>query len=155
MERQVLDRTESALLIWSRFPDIVYTDSGARFPRHFEQIHTLFETAWMNTVQQLPRDRPVLVTSDHGYIFLAHSIPRHPSEMRPVSDRFGNERYYRLAEGEAPLTHPDVKHFPSRRLECLLGRVTTYSTGAASSRLYRHGGLSLMEMLTPWLVLEP
>jgi hypothetical protein len=32
--------------------------------------------------------------------------------------------------------------------------VQTHSSGQASSKLYKHGGLSLMEMLTPWIVLE-
>lgn len=35
------------------------------------------------------------------------------------------------------------------------GRVQTHPPGPASARLYKHGGLSLMEMLTPWIVLEP
>jgi hypothetical protein len=30
------------------------------------------------------------------------------------------------------------------------GRVKTRSTGA-TARLYKHGGLYLMEMLTPWI----
>jgi hypothetical protein len=43
----------SSLLVWSSFPDITYNDSGARFESHFENIHTLFETAWMNIVQSI------------------------------------------------------------------------------------------------------
>jgi len=153
-DRQVLASGEPALLIWSRFPDALYQDSGARFAQHFDQIHTQFAAAWMNTVQQIPRGRPIVVTSDHGYIFLEHTAGRQRSEMQAVSQRFGNERFYRLNEGQDPLGHPDVPYFPSRRLECLRGRVTTFGQGEPANRLYRHGGLSLMEMLTPWLVLD-
>ncbi|MBN2391963.1 MAG: hypothetical protein JXR84_14640 [Anaerolineae bacterium] len=152
-ERQALSAGDRAMLLWSRFPDVVYADSGARFASHFEVIHAQFEPAWMNTVQQIPRERPVLVTSDHGYIFIKHTAPRARDELTMLSRRFGNERFYRLAEGEEPLEHPDVHVFPSRRLECLRGRVTTHSSGDTANLLYRHGGLSLMEMLTPWLVL--
>ena len=155
LERQGLASSEPAMLLWSHFPDSVYRDSGARFAQHFGQIHARFETAWMNTVQQVPRRRPILVTSDHGYIFLQYTTDRSRSDMQQVSRRFGNERFYCLGEDEQPLPHPDVQYFPSRRLECLRGRVTTYGQGEAANRLYRHGGLSLMEMLTPWLVLEP
>jgi hypothetical protein len=33
----------------------------------------------------------------------------------------------------------------------LKGRVRTASTGKAASLKYKHGGLSLMEMVTPWI----
>jgi hypothetical protein len=32
--------------------------------------------------------------------------------------------------------------------------VKTHSTGEAATKLYKHGGLSLMEMLTPWIKIE-
>jgi len=41
-----------------------------------------------------------------------------------------------------------------RRVAVSRGRVQTHPPGPAGSRLYKHGGLSLMEMLTPWIVLE-
>ena len=43
----------NALMIWSSFPDNTYKDSGAKFENHFENIHVRFETAWINTVQQI------------------------------------------------------------------------------------------------------
>jgi hypothetical protein len=153
-ERHLLTAEAPALLLWSRFPDVVYKDSGARFAEHFEEIHAQFETAWMNTVQQIPPGRPILVTSDHGYIFLEQTTPRTRFELSPLSQRFGNTRFHRLTPAEPPLNHPDVAHLTSRHLECLRGRVTTHSSGEGANKLYRHGGLSLMEMLTPWLVLQ-
>jgi hypothetical protein len=42
------------------------------------------------------------------------------------------------------------------RLAVLAGRGHNRPLGPSASRsVYRHGGLTLMEMLTPWLVLEP
>ena len=34
------------------------------------------------------------------------------------------------------------------------GRVQTHPRGEAARKLYKHGGLSLMKMLTPWVILE-
>jgi hypothetical protein len=36
----------------------------------------------------------------------------------------------------------------------LRGRIKNRPRGPSSNKVYRHGGLSLMEMLTPWIVLE-
>jgi len=47
---------------------------------------------------------------------------------------------------------PDTQ---SPGLAMIKGRVKTKSTGDAASRLYKHGGLSLMEMLVPWIEIEP
>jgi hypothetical protein len=41
------------------------------------------------------------------------------------------------------------------KVAMIKGRVKTKSTGDAASRLYKHGGLSLMEMLVPWIEIEP
>lgn len=50
--------------------------------------------------------------------------------------------------------HPDLAVFPHRRVAMVRGRVQTHPPGPAATRLYKHGGLSLMEMLTPWIVLD-
>lgn len=154
-QRHTLDRDAPSLLLWSAFPDQTYSDSGARFKEHFQEIHTLFELAWMNTVQQIPRGRKILVTSDHGYVFFGSnlSFARNNAAVRPLTQLMGGERFYRLDSGDVP-AHPDLAVLPHRGVAMIRGRVQTHSTGQASSKLYKHGGLSLMEMLTPWIVLE-
>jgi hypothetical protein len=42
----------------------------------------------------------------------------------------------------------------SRQIALIKGRVKTRSTGEAATKLNKHGGLSLMEMLTPWIEIE-
>jgi hypothetical protein len=154
-QRHTLDRDAQSLLLWSAFPDQTYTDSGARFKEHFQEIHTLFESAWMNTVQQIPRGRKILVTSDHGYVFFGSnlSFARNNSDVRPLAQLMGGERFHRLEAGDVP-THRDLAVLPHRGVAMIRGRVQTHPTGQASSKLYKHGGLSLMEMLTPWLVFQ-
>ena len=146
----------SALLVWSSFPDTTYRDSGAKFDSHFENIHAMLETAWMSTVQQIKGKRKIVITSDHGYIFFGAGMdfPRQPAEMRELNAYFGNDRYVFLTEKPAPPASDDVFIDSSRQVALIKGRVKTRSTGEAAAKLYKHGGLSLMEMLTPWIELE-
>lgn len=147
---------ESPLLVWSSFPDVTYKDSGAKFENHFENIHTLFETAWMNIVQSIKGEKRIIITSDHGYIFFGTGMdfPRSQPELRNLNAYFGNNRNISLGENPKPPESDDIWTDTSRNVALVKGRVRTRSTGEAASKLYRHGGLSLMEMITPWIELE-
>lgn len=155
MEQHRLDDSQ-ALLLWSAFPDNTYADSAARFPGLFEQVHLSLETAWRNTVMAVPPGRPMLVTSDHGYVYFGPgmSFLRSNDQVRPLNALLGGERYRGLDEAAQALGHPDLKVLPDRRLAMVRGRVQTHPPGPPGARLYKHGGLSLMEMLTPWIVIE-
>jgi hypothetical protein len=48
---------------------------------------------------------------------------------------------------------PDLTLLPHRSVAMIRRRVQTHPPRSATSHLYKHGGLSLMEMLTPWIVL--
>ena len=157
--REQLDTSAPALLIWSSFPDNTYKDSGARFAEHFGQLDGTLKAAWANTVQQIPSGRRILITSDHGYVFFgsSFSLPRKNEELVEITRRFAGQRSCRLQDGERPLDHPDVAVLSDptgKQVMMLRGRVQTHVPGEQSNRLYKHGGLSLMEMLTPWVVLE-
>ncbi len=155
-ERHQLDHDARAILLWSSFPDQTYADSGARFARHFEQIHNMLETAWQNTVQQIPKGRKVLITSDHGYVYFGAGLDfsRDRASLRSLSDFLGGERHRFLVGQESPPAHPDLSILEDKKLAILRGRVKPHFQGPASNKLYRHGGLSLMEMLVPWVVLQ-
>jgi len=144
------------LLVWSAFPDATYKDSGARFERHFENIHARFETAWINTVQAIKGKERIIITSDHGYIFFGTGMdfPRSQSEMKNLNAYFGNERNVSLKENLVCPVSDDLLVVQSQKVAMVKGRVRTRSTGEAARKLYRHGGLSLMEMITPWIELK-
>jgi len=146
----------TALLVWSAFPDLTYRDSGAKFDSHFENIHAMFETAWMNTVQRIKGKARIVITSDHGYIFFGAGMdfPRQQTEVKDLNAYFGNDRHVSLTEKPDPPVSDDVYRDSSRQVALIKGRVKTRSTGEAAAKLYKHGGLSLMEMLTPWIELE-
>jgi len=138
------DYERSPLLVWSSFPDVTYKDSGARFESHFENIHTLFETAWMNIVQSIKGKKRIIITSDHGYIFFGTAL----------NACFGNDRKVSLEQKPDIPVSDDIYICESQKTALIKGRVRTKSTGDAARKLYKHGGLSLMEMITPWIELE-
>lgn len=150
------DHPGTSLLIWSAFPDLTYRDSGAKFESHFENIHAMFETAWMNTVQRIKGKRKIVVTSDHGYIFFGAGLdfPRQPLELKELNAYFGNDRHASLSEKPDPPASDDVYIDAARQVALIKGRVKTRASGEAAAKLYKHGGLSLMEMITPWIELE-
>ncbi len=73
-------------------------------------------------------------------------------DPRPLTEYLGGERFGRISVKGPPPTHEDLAVYPD--LAVVRGRVPLHPPGPASTRLYKHGGLSLMEMLTPWLVFQ-
>jgi hypothetical protein len=144
------------LLLWSPFPDSTYRDTGAKFINHFENIHAFFENVWMNTVQQIKGKKRIVVTSDHGYVFFGTGMDflRSQAEIKALNEYFGNERWISLSKKPDPPASDDVYIDTLHKVAMIKGRVKTKSTGEAASKLYKHGGLSLMEMITPWIELE-
>jgi hypothetical protein len=155
-DRHALDRNARGLLLWSGFPDNTYQDSGARFSQHFDQIRKTMESAWKATVAAIPKGRRILVTSDHGYIFFGAglSFARDKDSLRPLTEYLGGERFGRISLKGPPPAHEDLAVYPGLDLAVVRGRVPLHPPGPASTKLYKHGGLSLMEMLTPWLVFQ-
>ncbi|TFH14331.1 MAG: hypothetical protein E4H02_10110 [Lentisphaerales bacterium] len=145
----------SSFLFWSAFPDVTYKNSDARFARHFSDMQALYDAAWKNTVMQVPRGRRIVVTSDHGYIFFGAGFEStRPSDACTVLDQDRNKRF---TEHEAMPSHegnPDLQIFPDERLAMVRGRLKNRPRGPSANLVYRHGGLSLMEMVVPWIVLE-
>jgi hypothetical protein len=154
-ERIAIEDTQEAVLLWARFPDMRFLDTHAATPELFDSIWDMLQTVWMRTVQALPTSRPVLVTSDHGYIFLGQGLSE--PKLNGVDKPLEGKRFREfLPDEELPQRKPGLWVDPARRLAVVAGRVHNRPQAPSpSNSLYRHGGLSLMEMLTPWLVLGP
>ena len=158
-QRTTLDSSAQAILIWSAFPDYRYKERDAKFPELFENLHNMMMTAWQNSVQTIVQDAPgrrILVTSDHGYFYLGSgcSFQWDNAAILPLSAYFGGERFARLSEKPNPPPHRGVATVSDRGVAMIRGRVQTHPRGEAARKLYKHGGMSLMEMLVPWLVIE-
>jgi len=141
------------LLLWSSFPDGTYKNFEARDASHFESIIKQFDVVWKNIILNIPKDYRIIITSDHGYIYLNTGFQSNERGTDALSflkqDRF---RFYgdyeSLPETEA------LQIIPSKHLAMLRGRIMNRMQGPAANKVFRHGGLSLMEMFTPWLVLK-
>lgn len=96
-----------------------------------------------------------LVPGSHGYVFLKSGF----SDTRlKNADRTLDGKRFRFFPPDERLPTPTTGLWvdESRRLAILTGRAHNRPQApSASQSVYRHGGFSLMEMLTPWLVLGP
>lgn len=158
-ERCSLNAAAQAILVWSSFPDYRYTERDAKFPELFENLHNMMMTAWQNSVQAIVQQSPgrrILITSDHGYVFFGAgcSFSWDNAAVAPLTAYFGGERSARLDERPNPPDHRGVHVLDDRGIVMIRGRVQTHPRGEGARKLYKHGGMSLMEMLVPWLVLE-
>lgn len=143
------------ILIWSAFPDVTYQDSDARFARHFADMQKLYDTAWKNTVMQVPRTKKIVITSDHGYIFFGAGFDS--TRQTDACDLLDQDRYRSFNQDEnipQLIQYPQLQIFHDKRLAMLRGRIKNKPRGQSANKIYRHGGLSLMEMLVPWIVIE-
>lgn len=130
-------------------------DSTASGAQLYDGIWDSLELVWQRTVQNLPSSRHVLVTSDHGYVFLGPGLSDRnlDGKDRPLKGK----RFRQFLEDE-PLPEYDTDLFvdQERRLAVIKGRCHNRPQAPSSNQsLYRHEGISLMEVLTPWLVLGP
>lgn len=145
---------DKSLLLWSTYPDRLFKDDEARFDTQlFPQFCDYVVTLWKYTVQAVPPGIPIAITSDHGYIYFGGNgqSSRESTAARQVhqqrSEVFDEQAPY-------PAPHPDLQLVPDRRLALLRGRLKTRPKGGSSRKLYQHGGLSLMESLVPWVLLN-
>lgn len=144
---------EKNLLLWSHFPDGAYKDIGARFSSHFAEMSNLFETVWKNIILSIPNDYKIIITSDHGYIFFGQGLES--TYHTNVTSILDNCRYKIFSESEQlPQEMDEIQIIPSQRVGILRGRIKNRIQGPSGNKAYRHGGMSLMEMLTPWLVIK-
>ena len=144
-----------SVLIWSTYPDRLFADDAARTEALFTNFHRNYiPTIWKNSVQTIPRGLPIVITSDHGYIYLGASLETTRTSDAP--SLLGQSRFKEFALDEPfPPWHPDLQLIPERRVALLRGRMRTRPPGVSSRKLYQHGGFSLMEVLVPWIELEP
>jgi len=154
-EVQAISGESKAIILWSRFPDLRFMDSSASSAEMYDGIWDGFDLVWRNTVQAIPPERSILVTSDHGYVFLGAGLSNQNLEGkdRPLKGKRCREFE---EEEELPHSNPQIWIDRTRRIGAIKGRCHNRPQAPGPSQsLYRHGGISLMEVLTPWLVLGP
>lgn len=146
--------TGKSLLLWSTWPDRLFKNDEARFDTQlFPQFCDHVATLWKYTVQAIPPGMPIVITSDHGYIFFGGTAE---SVRESAAAELLHQHRSQVFEEQAPYPapHPDLQRFPAQRLAMLRGRLKTRPKGTSSRHLYQHGGFSLMEVLVPWVLLN-
>lgn len=140
------------LLLWSHFPDGTYKNLNAKFSSHFNEMTILFDTVWKNIVMAVPNDYKIIITSDHGYIFFGPGLDSTHASPSMFLDGY---RFKFINENEVTGYNTDnVQVMPQKNLVMLRGRIKNRLQGPGGNKAYRHGGMSIMEMLTPWIVLK-
>jgi hypothetical protein len=154
-EYQSISDEKKHILIWHRFPDRRFMDSTASTLAFYDGIWDTLELVWKRTVQAIPPSRPVLVTSDHGYIYLGSGLSDRTldGKDRPLKGKRSRE----FPAGEPlPAETPELFVDRKRNLAVIKGRCHNRPPAPSPSQsIYRHDGISLMEVLTPWLVIGP
>jgi hypothetical protein len=143
----------SSFLLWSSFPDGTYMNFEARTSLHFETLVKQFDVVWKNIILAIPKDYQIIITSDHGYIYL--NTGYESNEKGEASLRFLEQNRSRFFEPESNIPDKsDLQIISDMNLAMIRGRIKNRPKGSASNKVFRHGGLSLMEVITPYLVFE-
>ncbi len=148
-----LSSNGSSFLLWSSFPDGTYMNFEARNSSHFETLVKQFDVVWKNIILAIPKDYRVVITSDHGYIYL--NAGYESSEKAESALLFLEQNRSKVFETSDLI--PDLSELQivsDMNLAMIRGRIKNRPKGSSSNKVFRHGGLSLMEIITPFLVLE-
>jgi hypothetical protein len=146
--------SSSPLLLWSSFPDGTYMNFEAKSSGHYDAIVKQFDVAWKNIVLSIPRDYRIIITSDHGYIYL-HAGYESEHKSDKALEELNNGRFRIYDENDTiPTNIPDLQIVSHKRVAMLRGRIKNRPQGPSSSKIFRHGGMSIMEMFTPYIELR-
>jgi hypothetical protein len=133
---------KNKFIIWIREPDKTFHELREKFRLDsLMQAYEKTKEIIQNVIPILLEDfNKVYATSDHGYVTDPHSwlcLENFPSDMRYADSIPETMRQYCKRYGEFWL---------------LIGRYNTLKKGRHSN--IRHGGLSIMEAMTPWIVIS-
>lgn len=138
-------------VIWVLYPDNVFNlDSQAvNYGQHvIEPVGRI-----LTTILRSDPVLPLVVTSDHGYLWQGGSTAWavDDEEARLLARHFKAGRSTDAATAE--LVHSD-KVWLSGTRAAARGRFSWGGVVKGATRLFKHGGVSLMESLVPWIVAD-
>lgn len=144
---------ERRRVIWCLYPDNVFrlNSAAVSYRDHIVQpVQTI-----LKTIVDGEPVMPLFITSDHGYLWQGGSTawPLDAAEAKVMSDAFKQGRSTSHAT-QALETWTD-KAWLSGLDAAARGRFGWGSKVRGAGSLFVHGGVSLMECLTPWAVALP
>ena len=113
-----------SLLLWIRFPDMRFMATHAAASELFDAIGAMLEAVWKFTVQALPSNHPILVTSDHEYIFLGANLRDTRINKKQLDKPLNGKRYREFEPHEQlPVRTNRLWVDSARGLAVLTGRI--------------------------------
>jgi|LSQX01.2.fsa_nt_gb hypothetical protein len=145
---------ECGRVIWALYPDDIFNlDHGA-----ISYGHDIIAPVQgiLRAILQADPVLPLVVTSDHGYIWQgdANTWGVSGDEERILAKHFKNQRCTTSAtidEAMKLASGTGGKAWVSDRTAAARGRFAWGGKVKGPIKLYKHGGVSLMECITPWL----
>lgn len=144
-------------LVWCKYPDSLFENvqEGKTELSTFEESYGDTEEAFLSILEQLEAGR-VIVGSDHGYIRGESGFNFRIGERdkNRLKETFGGSRFVRIdeTEGDGDALVEDRLAVEADGYYLPVGRYTWPVRGKYST--VQHGGLSLMECLTPRLEIQ-
>jgi hypothetical protein len=147
------DLRRERLVVWGTYPDWFWKRAHSGKTEHITpaEIYGKTETMLLGILKRIKGHDEIVISSDHGYLMLKAGMAWNTSQ--PSQDYLKNVMGGRSAlvsdskEARSLLDQGIIVVHGDRFL--VKGRYT------ADFGIYQHGGLSLMECLTPWLVVRP
>jgi len=139
-------------LVWSRYPDALLENiqEGKTELSSVEEAYENSLDVFLSILDQLDADR-IVVGSDHGYVReeSGYSFAISDSEKNRLRDTFDGHRFAGVDEADGDDLVEDRMAVEADGYYMPVGRYTWPVRGKYS--IYQHGGMSLMECLTPRL----
>jgi len=142
-------------LVWSRYPDALLENiqEGKTELSSVEDAYGDSLDVFLSIFDQLDADH-IVVGSDHGYVReeSGYSFAISESEKNRFRDAFDGQRFVGVDEADADGLVADRMAVEADGYYMPVGRYTWPVRGKYS--VYQHGGMSLMECLTPRLEVQ-
>jgi hypothetical protein len=145
------------LLFWHHWPDSKLHDgsgAGSGLDTLTKDVAAqLSSSDFWKFVECLAKGRRLVITSDHGYAASGYFPDAHGDAARFLKDTFASGRNSRNGQDPGPFVPPVAMRIKSPRGEHLiaLGRLKWRSQGGYPT--LTHGGLSVLEVLSPFVEL--
>jgi hypothetical protein len=142
-------------LVWSRYPDSLLENIQEGKTEIFpvEEAYEGTVEILVSLLEQLEYDK-IVIGSDHGYVReeSGFNFAIGDSKKRRMDDVFGSDRFVSMDGVNADALVNDHMAVESDGYYMIVGQYTTPSRGKYG--LYQHGGMSVIECLTPRLEIE-
>lgn len=140
---------ERQRFIWFIYPDDNFRLQDADYVQHVVQPVEAILTSVLDDPTLV---RPLIITSDHGYLWQGDQCTwsLEPDERAVLAAAFRHGRSTAVLSDALAATG---KAWIGDGMAAVRGRYSWGSLVPGSSSLFKHGGVSLLECLTPWCVI--